>query len=113
MKKKIYGKLKEKTTKELAILLNSGICGDEYKQVLQEYSSRPYYEKKHKSPSARYKCSYKQKHPVNPEQVNEGNISGYNVQQLRYLLPITRGKLRKLVAIEYANRIHQLSKSLS
>jgi len=102
--------LKTCTTKELAILLSSGICGDEYKQVLVEYSTRPECEKRHKKPSDRYKSNHKKCSRINLNDVNEDNVKKLRFYELKLLIPRSNGVKYKLLSKEYARRIHLLDK---
>ena len=101
--------LKEKTTKELAILLSSGIVGDEYKQVLKEYMSRPQSEKKHYSPSGRFKQNKYVN--VDVDKIDKEYVKVLNIRELKYLIASgLNGDKHKLVIDEYANRIHRLER---
>ena len=96
-------RLKTTPTKELAILLSSGICGDEYKSVLSEYLAR--HDRTHITPSRKLK-NRKLKPQIDLRQVTRIMVKTLNVKELKTLMASgLDGNKRKIVYTEYLNHI--------
>ena len=104
--KEEFSKLKQLSTKNLRILLGSGIVGNEYKSVLSEYMTRP--DRANISPCRKFK---NQKHglKIDNRQITKTMVKTLNIRELKSLLASgISGSKRKLVSLEYISRIHQL-----
>jgi len=106
MKKKYEEELKQMSTKDLAMLLSSGICGDEYKDALVEYTTR--HDKPNIKPGRKIK-NRKARPKIDYKNITYKEIKQLNLKELKTLMACgLTAKKRKVIYTEYLNRVYLL-----